>query len=462
MSDFSVPNTRAEVRRLLALALPVVIGHLGGMLMGVVDTAMMGRVGAADLAAATLGHIVLMAVTFPMMGVLMGSDPLMSQAFGARKPERIALFAQRTIVLVPLLMVPVVGVAFAGPWLLGLLGQPADVIPLADSYVKIGLLGVPCFLGFHIARQYLQVRGIVRQAMWVMLLANVLNALGNWVLIFGNLGAPALGLEGSAWTTATVRCVMLVWLVAWIRRDGLHVGFWRRWDRSSFEGLGRIVRLGVPIAIGLAVEVWAFQASSLLAGQLGEHALAAHSIVFTVVSLVFMVPLGISIASSIRVGNLIGAGDPAGAQRTAHVALGLGAAFMGTMSLAFLAGGDGLAHLFTDEPALLALAVGLFPIAAAFQVFDGAQTICAGILRGMGQTTLPAVAHGLGFYVLGLPAAWVMLRVGEAELREIWWGLCLGLVVVSGVLVTRVLRRGPRFSVALGEEASISPTSSDT
>ena len=131
------------------------------------------------------------------------------------------------------------------------------------------------------------------------------------------------------------------------------------------------------------------------------------------------------------------------------MALGIGALFMGAMSVVFLVGQGVLPRLFTSEPALVALAAGLFPIAAAFQVFDGAQTICTGILRGMGNTRLPAIAHGVGFYVLGLPAAWVMLHTGTAELADIWWGLCLGLFTVSMLMVGTVLWRGPAHAVAL-------------
>ena len=452
MSEFSALGTRDEVRRLLRLALPVAISHLGGMMMGVVDTAMLGRVGTAEVAASTLGHIVIMFVMLPMMGVLMGSDPMMSQAFGARNPKRIALLTQRTLVLVPIVCVPIFLVAWFGPTLLRLGGQPEDVIPMANRYVLINLIGVPFFLGFNVVRQSLQVRGIVKQAMWVMLAMNLFNVLGNWIFVFGNWGAPALGLNGSAITTASVRVLMLICLVGWVWRDKLHVGYWRAWDRASFAGLGQIVKYGAPIGVALAVEVWAFQASSLMAGPLGTDALAAQAVVFQVISLVFMVPLGLSIAAALRMGNLIGAGDSLGAQRTAHVALGIGAVFMGSMSIVYLLGQDWLPRLFTDDPALLALAAGLFPIAAAFQIFDGSQTICSGILRGMGNTTLPAIAHGVGFYVLGLPAAWVMLHTGEAKLTEIWWGLCLGLMVVSVLLVIYVLKKGPRHAVALAQD----------
>jgi len=451
MSEFSAQGTRDEVRRLLALAAPVAISQLGGMLLGVVDMMMLGHVGSAELAAATLGNLVLMGTTIPIMGILMGADPLMSQAHGAGDKARIALLAQRALAMIPLVSIPLFIAGFFAPQLLALFHQPEQLIPLARTYILINLPALPLILCFQVGRQYLQSRGIVRPAMWIMLGVNLVNVFGNWVLIYGNLGAPALGLSGSAISTCVTRSAMVVALVIWIRRARLHEGYWRPWDRLSFKlsGLREIAVIGLPITISLAVEMWAFQIAGLMAGGLGEKALAAHSMVFQILALVFMVPLGISIGSSVRVGNLIGAGDSAGAQRTGYVALALAGVFMSVVSMAFVAGRNVLPLAFTSEPELVATAAMLFPIAAAFQIFDGAQTVCTGILRGMGSTRLPAVAHGVGFYALGLPAAWLMLRTGDAELTDIWWGLCIGLMVVSSLMVAWVHWRGPKTAVAL-------------
>lgn len=451
MSGFSARSTRDEVRRLLALAAPVAVSQLGGMALGVVDMMMLGHVGSAELAAATLGNIVLMGSAVPIMGILMGADPLMSQAHGAGDKARIALVAQRALALIPLISIPLFVIGFLAPALLRHLGQPEALIPMARSYVLINLPGLPLFLAFQVARQFLQSRGIVKPAMWVMLGVNLINVFGNWVLIYGNLGAPALGLEGSAISTVITRSAMVFALVLWIRRARLHEGYWRPWDRESFSwaGLREIASIGAPITISLAVEMWAFQIAGLMAGHLGEEQLAAHSLVFQILALIFMVPLGISIGSSVRVGNLIGAGDAKGAQRTAYVALLIGGLFMGLISLAFIAGRNVLPLAFTNDPDLIAMAAVLFPIAAAFQIFDGSQTICTGILRGMGSTRLPAVAHGVGFYLLGLPAAYVMLQTGDRDLTDIWWGLCLGLFVVASLMVAWVRWRGPATAVRL-------------
>ena len=443
---FRARSTGDEVRRLLQLSGPIAMAQLGSMTLGVVDMMMLGRVGADAMGAAALGHIVMMGTAIPLSGLLMGADPLMSQAHGAGDRKTIARVIQRSLVLVPLLTIPLVLVCLAAPWILAALDQPAHLIPMAWRYILINLPGLPLFLCFGALRQYLQSRGIVRPAMWILLGVNAVNAFANWVLIFGNLGAPALGLDGSAIATCVTRSAMVVAIVVWIRRARLHEGHWLPWGRESFRGLGQITSIGLPITISLAVEMWAFQASTLMAGSLGEEALAAHTMAFTLISLIFMVPLGLGLASSVRVGNLIGDGDPRGAQRTAWVALGLGAVFMAAVSVVFVALPDVVPRAFTPDPALIALGASVLPIAALFQVCDGAQVISAGILRGMGRTRMPAVAHALGFYVLGLPLAWWLLHHPEGEpgkLTDIWWGLAIGLLVVSGLLVIWVRFRGP-------------------
>ena len=446
MSQFRVHSTRDEVRRLLQLSGPIALAQLGSMTLGVVDMMMLGRVGSDAMAAAALGNIVMMGTAIPLSGILMGADPLMSQAHGAGDRDKIARVLQRSLVLVPLITVPLFLVCLAAPWILGSLGQPEHLIPDAYRYILINLPGLPLFLCFGALRQYLQSRGIVKPGMWILLGVNLVNALANWVLIFGNLGAPALGLEGSAIATCVTRSAMVLAILAWIRAGRLHDGHWLPWSRASFRGLGHIAGIGLPITISLAVEMWAFQASTLMAGNLGEAELAAHTLVFNFIALIFMVPLGLGLASSVRVGNLIGDGDPRGAQRTAWVAHGIGAAFMGAISLVLVAFPEAIPRAFTPDRHLITLGATLLPIAALFQICDGAQVISAGILRGMGRTRMPAFAHALGFYALGLPLAWWLLHHPEGEpgkLTDIWWGLAIGLLVVSSVLVAWVHLRGP-------------------
>ncbi|MDG1500235.1 MAG: MATE family efflux transporter [Planctomycetota bacterium] len=456
MSEFSVNTTREEVVRLLKLAAPVAGAQLGAQMLGIVDMMMLGRVGGTEMAAATLGNLVLMGITIPLMGLLIGADPLMSQAHGAGHSQRMGRVLQGGILLLPLISIPIFFAGLFAPELLRAFGQPDKVIDLAKNYIYINMPSMPLFLGFSLGRQWLQARSIVRPAVWIVLIANAINAVANWALIFGNLGLPAMGIDGCAIATVVTRSLMLVMLLLWVKRGGLARGAWVPWDRESFRlsHMTQITKYGWAIMISFAVEMWAFQALSLMAGNLGEDSLAAHSLVMQLVSLIFMIPLGIGIAASVRVGNLIGARDPLGAQRTAHVALALTGAFMAMISMVFIVFRNGLPHLFTSDPKLVAIAAGLFPIAACFQLCDGIQGVCGGILRGMGRVRAPALAHALGLYALGLPLGHYLASRHEPEIGDYYWGFCVGLFIVATLLTSWVFLRGPKTVKALEQEAT--------
>ncbi|MFT4709729.1 MAG: MATE family multidrug resistance protein [Bacteroidia bacterium] len=451
MSEFSVRTTREEVVRLLKLAAPVAGVQLGAQMLGIVDMMMLGRVGGTEMAAATLGNLMLMGVTIPLMGLLMGADPLMSQAHGAGQSHRIGRILQGGILLLPVVSIPIFLAGFFAPDLLRAFGQPEQVIALAKNYILINLPSMPLFLGFSLGRQWLQARSIVKPAVWIVLIANGLNILANWALIFGNLGLPAMGVQGCAISTLVTRSLMIVMLLVWVKRGGLARNAWVPWDRESFRlaRMTQITKLGWAITISFAVEMWGFQALSLMAGNLGEDSLAAHSLVMQIISLVFMVPLGLGIASSIRVGNLIGARDPHGAQRTAHVALAVTGIFMAGVSVIFVLFRNDLPHIFTHDPELVAIAAGLFPIAACFQLCDGVQGVCGGILRGMGRVRAPALAHALGLYAIGMPLGHFLASRHEPEIGDYYWGFCVGLFVVAALLTSWVFLRGPKTVNAL-------------
>jgi MATE family multidrug resistance protein len=451
MSEFSVRTTREEVVRLLKLAAPVAGVQLGAQMLGIVDMMMLGRVGGTEMAAATLGNLMLMGVTIPLMGLLMGADPLMSQAHGAGQSHRIGRILQGGILLLPVVSIPIFLAGFFAPDLLRAFGQPEQVIALAKNYILINLPSMPLFLGFSLGRQWLQARSIVKPAVWIVLIANGLNILANWALIFGNLGLPAMGVQGCAISTLVTRSLMIVMLLVWVKRGGLARNAWVPWDRESFRlaRMTQITKLGWAITISFAVEMWGFQALSLMAGNLGEDSLAAHSLVMQIISLVFMVPLGLGIASSIRVGNLIGARDPHGAQRTAHVALAVTGIFMAGVSVIFVLFRNDLPHIFTHDPELVAIAAGLFPIAACFQLCDGVQGVCSGILRGMGRVRAPALAHALGLYAIGMPLGHFLASRHEPEIGDYYWGFCVGLFVVAALLTSWVFLRGPKTVNAL-------------
>lgn len=436
---------RSELRRLLALALPVAATQVGTMLLGFVDMIMLGRVSTEALAAAAIANVWIYGTTQLALGTIFGIDPVVAQAHGAGRGEVAGRALQRGMVLAVLLSIPV-GFAWIGcERFLVWTGQGPELARMAQRYTLVQLPSLPFFLAFHALRQYLQGREMVRPALLVMVLANFVNLLLNWVLIFGHLGMPALGLAGAGIATGLTRVACFAILGWWVLALRLHAGAWVPWSRAAFEaaGLREILRLGLPVGFQTSLEVWAFSGAALIAGHLGAAALAAHSVVLNMAALAFMMPLGVSLAASTRVGNLLGAGRPRAAQRAAWVAIALGAAVMSLSAALFVLGRQWLPRIYTNEAEVIALSISILPIAAAFQIFDGVQVVGCGVLRGMGRTRPAAWFNLIGYWVIGLPlGGWLALRAGFG-LGGIWWGLATGLAIVSASLVAWIQYRGP-------------------
>lgn len=445
-------SPRTEVRTLTRLALPIIGANLGWMAIQVVDTLMVGRYSNEALAAVALASTWIAGTLFLGVGIIMGMDPIVTQAHGARNGDRLALALQRGVVLA-LACGLVIGLLwFATEPFLLLAGQDPELASLAGKYTSIQVPSAPAFLIYSALRQYLQGREILRPIVWVVLIANVTNATLNWLFIYGELGCPELGVVGAGLATTVTRCLMPLVLIAMIRAGKLHHGAWLRWSRAAFAwgGLREMLRFGIPTGLQTSLEMWAFGAAALMAGRLGKDAIAAHAVVINLASLSFMVPLGVSAAATTRVGNLIGAGEGARAQRAAWCALGMGASFMACAALVFALFRHELPRLFTppEDTSVRALCAMVLPIAATFQIFDGVQVVGGGILRGQGSTLPAAAMNLLGYWILALPcAAWMAFEL-ELGLAGIWWGLALGLAIVALCLLAWIRLRGPgRVSV---------------
>jgi MATE family multidrug resistance protein len=436
---------RAELRRLTALALPIAATQVSNMLLGVVDTLMLGRFSVEALSAASLANVWIWGTLHLGMGVLFGVDPIVAQAHGARDGARAAFALQRGLVLALGLSVPLALAWLGTEEFLRATGQDAALSAAAERYTRLQMPSVLFFLAFVALRQYLQGREIVRPALVVILFANVVNAVFNYALIYGHFGLPRLGLEGAAIATSLSRAVCLLALVALVLRFRLHEGAWVPWSRRAFapRGLAEILALGIPVGVQVSLEAWAFSGAALLAGLIGAHELAAHTIVLNMAALSFMMPLGIALAAVTRVGNLIGARRPDAAQRAAWVALALGGGVMASSAMLFLALREWLPRLYTADATVVALAAGILPIAAAFQIFDGVQVVGCGVLRGMGRTRPAAVFNGISYWLLGIPLGWWLGLGAGWGLAGIWWGLCIGLAVVASLLVGWIHQRGP-------------------
>jgi len=442
---------RKEIGALGRLAVPIVLTNLGTMTMGLVDLVMLGRLNDAQaMAGAAVANTWIYGTMMFAMGLVFGIDPIVTQAHGASDARRQALALQRGVVLALLVSVVVMLLWGASPHFLRLVGQHEETVEIASVYTQAQVFSVAPFLVFIALRQYLQGRGVLAPILAVIVVANIANALFNWVFIFGNLGAPALGVEGAGIATGATRVVMLVGLVGVTLVGRLHAGAWVPWSRAAATGRGlrEVLRYGVPTALQMSLEIWAFGCATLMAGSLGDTAASAHITVLNLASMAFMVPMGVSFAACTRVGNLIGAGQPARARTAGWVAFGMGAGAMCASALVLVSTGEAIPALFfgdadaADVRAVLPLAASIVPICAAFQVFDGIQVVGCGILRGQGQTLPAALINLVGYWVLALPIGWWMTFHLDMGLRGVWWGLALALALVALALVWWVHRHG--------------------
>jgi len=438
-------DLRREIRILSRLALPVVASQVASMMLWMVDLLMVGRVGVEALGAVSLGRSWAMLTMIFGMGLVFGIDPLASQARGARDRHTLGLTVQWGLVVAVVTSVPIAIASLLTENFLLATGQDPVLAALAHDYVMVQIPGIPFFLAFLALRQWLQARGIMRPAMWVAVAANGINIVVNWLLVFGNLGFPALGAVGAGWATACSEIFMFLALGAIILRLRLHRGAWHGWSREAlrWRPLRRVLGLGFPVAVQISLEMTFFALSAFLAGHLGELALASHTIVINIASIAFMVPLGISIGAVTRIGNRIGARDFHGAQRSAWVACSFAGVFALLSATLFFVGRYFLPGLYTTDGATIALAATILPIAAAFQLFDGIQVVGSGVLRGMGRTRPAAVFNLIGYYVVALPFSWWLAFHLDWGVSGLWWAMCIGLGAVAVLLVVWIHRRGP-------------------
>jgi MATE family multidrug resistance protein len=431
-------GTKSEFRALASVAVPVVIVQVGMMLMGVVDTLVVGRVSPGALAAVALGNIFFWNVIVIALGALHVLDPLVSQAYGAGDEVAITRAVQRGLILSLVLgAISTLGMLPAET-VLREFRQPEEVIPGAVSYIHLSAIGAIPLLAFTVLRQTLQALHRNGAIVVTIIVANVINAALNWVLVFGKLGAPAMGVAGSALATSISRVVMFValFLLAWkALRPYLH-----RLDPVSLEWRPqwRMLMLGLPIGFQQLLEYSAFAAVGFLMGTLGATEVAGHQIALNLAALTFMVPLGVSAAAAVRVGHAIGAADFARSRRAARVSYALGVGFMSLTALLFLTLPGALARLYSSDAGVIAIAVALIPVAGVFQVADGLQAVGAGVLRGLGDTRIPLFAMLAGYWVIGVPVSLYLGYRTSLGPTGLWWGFVAGLGSVGLFLLWRV------------------------
>ena len=430
-------SLKSAIGRVARLAIPVALAELGWMAMTTVDTIMVGHLGAPAIGAIGVGSSVYYSVAIFGMGLLLGLDTLVSQSHGAGDRLDTHHSLAQGVYMALFIGVPLTMLfAFVSPvfrWL----GINSEVSALAGPFVRTLSLGTLPLLFYGAFRRYLQGIGHVRPVMFALISANLVNWLANWLLIDGHWGLPALGVVGSALSTCLARLYMAATLLfaIWLFERGNERAFRSLIRPPHAQRLLRLLRLGFPAAAQIALEIGAFGAAAILAGQLAPEALAAHQIALNCAALSFMVPLGISSAAAVAVGQAIGRNEPVEARRSGYIAIGLACAFMFCTAILFWAFPRQILGVYTSDPTVLRLGVSLLAIAAAFQLFDGIQATTTGALRGAGNTRTAMLANLCGYWAFGLPIGYVLcFRYGYGVIG-LWWGLTLALIAIAAVLL---------------------------
>ncbi len=437
----SLAVVRADFMLTFRLALPLIVAEVGWMSMGIVDTIMVGRLpnSAVAIGATGLGQTLYHSIAIFGGGLLLGLDTFVSHAYGredlkdARHSLANGLFL--AIALTPVLMF---AVSFWPAMMTAFGISPELVVPMRPFLYALNWGTLP-LLAYFALRRYLQAVNVAIPIMFALISANIVNLVGDWALIYGHLGFRAMGITGSGWATCFARVYMagvLAVTLLWVEsRRAFSGSTWAGEIRIDLHRVWALLRLGAPAAAQILLEITAFGAATALIAKLGPLPLSGHEIALNCAALTFMVPLGISSAAAVRVGQQLGRKDPAGARRAGWSAIVLGAGFMTCAGLVFVSMPTLIARLFSPDPQVIRTGARLLLVAAAFQLFDGLQTVATGALRGAGDTKTPMLANFVAYWLIGIPAGYILcFRFGWGAFG-VWIGLCGGLMIIGSALL---------------------------
>ena len=428
---------KEHVKLTLQLSYPVIIGQLGFIMMGVVDSIMVGTLGSAPLAAAALGNSITLLIFIVGIGVSFAVTPLVAISVGANKYSDCGIFFRQSLLVNLTFGFVLMAVTLICSELLIYLDQPAEVLAPAKSYTRIlGLGALPVML-FQTYKQFIEGLSVMKPAMVITILANIINAFTNWTLIFGNLGFPALGLDGAGWATFTSRSFMAISLMLYV----MNKKFFKQYDVTfHFKNINlpvikKILSLGLPSGIQYFFEIGAFSFAVIMIGWLGTEQLAAHQIAINLASISFMIVLGLSIAGGIRVGNAVGEKNITRVRRAGFTSIFLALCVMAVSGLIFIIFLNYLPALYIDDETVISIASSLLIIAALLQLSDGVQAVGIGILRGLTDVKIPTVITFVAYWIVGLPIGYFLAFELGWDVQGVWIGLLAGLTT-SAILLT--------------------------
>ena len=443
---------KKEIRETVVLAAPLILSQLAQMSMTFVDTIMVGRLGSQELAGVAVGWALYFTVVLISLGILMAVSPMVSQGYGAGDRSAVGRAVRQGLWMATILAIPSCWVMWNGGWLLSWMGQEEATVLLAEEYLRAIVWGVVPIFWFGVLRFFVEGLSRPRVVMIIAGAAMLLNIAANYVLMYGKLGFPALGLAGCGWASTLVFWSMFLSLAFFIgngRELGAY-GVFSHLGKPDWDSFSEIFRIGWPIGIMHGLEIGLFSTTAILMGLLGTTALAAHQIALQCASYAFMIPLGLSLAVSVRVGQAVGRNDFVGARRAGFVGMGLGAGVMMVSAICFWTFPRLIISLFLDiektaNIEVVAQAVVLLSVAAVFQVCDGIQVTAAGALRGLKDTRILMMVGVVAYWIVGLSSGYTLGFQLRWEGVGLWWGLVLGLTTAAIMLLWRFTRQTARL-----------------
>lgn len=434
----------AETQACLHLAIPLAAAQLAQASTNFFDTLMMGWLGTQALAAGALGAVSFSFLVLICSGFLSAVGALAAVAFGAGDFERVGRLCCQGLWLAAGLSLPLMLFIWHTQGFLEYMGQEPSNIILAETYLRAIVWGFPAALGFTVLKNIVSALNQPHPITLITICGVLINVVGNYVLMFGKLGFPALGLAGIGWASAFSFWVTFAAGIGFILLSPKlnQYRIFQHLLKVDLRIFRELIHTGWPIGILFTVEAGLFSATAFLMGYLGTVTLAAHQIALQTAAMTYMVPVGISFAATMRVGQMIGRKDPAGARLSGYIAIAIGAAFMGCMALLFWAIPEQIVGLYIDvrNPAnlnVVKMATNLLGIAAMFQMFDGIQAIAGGALRGLKDTRVPMVIGLFAYWCIGMFSGYMMGLQFQWGGAGLWFGLVLGLAFASVILTWR-------------------------
>jgi len=444
-------NLLHESRITLRLGFPLIIGQLSQMLMGVADTVMIGKLGVTDLAALTFANALFHVPFVFGIGVLTSVSVFTSTARGGNQPEAARGSCRHGLYIATALGL----VLFALSWLISMrmdiFGQPVDVAAKTTTFFRVIMASLIPALASMALKNHADALNRPWPPFWIFIGGVLLNIVLNWITIYGKFGFPPLGMNGAAWSTLVARTAILVAMIVWLlNAKGLREWVPYRWFRAPhFPDITRLLKIGFPASMHMLCEVTAFSAAGLIMGRFGAMAMASHQIALTCAATAFMIPVGLSMALTVRIGQANGAGEIHRLRPIVVSGWILATAFSLTAAAAFLFLGKPLASLFVEDAAVIALTASMLVIVGVFQLFDSLQVASAAMLRGLHDAHVPAVMGFVAYWLIGLPVAAVFAFYLKWNAVGVWWGLAAGLLIACLTLCYRLWKKtGPPRSLS--------------